>query len=89
MDLKKIRKSLSRLAGWLGLSLCSLIIKIIPEGYLYCFARKITFLGYVFAAKQRKIAVDSLSIAFDREKSADEISQIAKDCFTCLAKSAV
>lgn len=87
--MKKISKSLSRFAGWLGLSLCSLIIRIIPERYLYGFARKITFLGYIFAAKQRKIAFESLSVAFDREKSADEIRQIAKDCFSCLAKSAV
>ncbi|MEK6727107.1 MAG: lysophospholipid acyltransferase family protein [Candidatus Omnitrophota bacterium] len=89
MDFKKIRKSLSRFSGWLGLGLCSLIIKIIPERYLYGFARKITFLGYIFAVKQRKTALESLSAAFGREKSADEISQIAKDCFTYMARSAV
>src|SRR3989338_1563958 len=89
MDFKKIRKSLSRFAGWLGLSLCSLIIKITPERYLYGLARKITFLGYIFAVKQRKIALESLSVAFGKEKSAAEIRKITKDCFSCLAKSAV
>ena len=89
MDLKKIRKNLSRIAGWFGLSLCSLIIKFIPQRNLYGFARKITALGFFFASKQRKIALESLSVAFGNEKSADEIDRIARDSFSYMAKSAV
>lgn len=89
MDFKKIRKSLSRFAGWFGLNVCSLIIKIIPERNLYGFARKIASLGYIFAVKQKNIALGSLTIAFGTEKSADEVSRIAKDCFTDMAKSAI
>lgn len=89
MDFKIIRKSLSRVAGWFGLSLCSLIIKFIPQRNLYGFARSITALGFFFAKKQRIIALESLSVAFANEKSTDEINRIAKDSFSCMAKSAV
>jgi len=89
MDSKKFRKNLGRFAARLGLNICSLIVKIIPTGYLYVFARNIAGLAYIFAVKQRKIALDSLSIAFGKEKSRQEIKSIAKDCFVYMAKSAV
>lgn len=89
MDFKKIRKSLSRFAAWLGLNLCSLMIRVIPGRCLYAFARNIASLAFIFAVKQRRIALESLSIAFGREKSKAEIEGIAKDCFIYMAKSAV
>jgi len=89
MDSKKIRKSFSRFVAWFGLNIASLIVKVIPAGCLYAFAKNIAALAYIFAAKQRKIALDSLSIAFGKEKTPQEIEKIAKDCFTYMAKSAV
>jgi KDO2-lipid IV(A) lauroyltransferase len=89
MDSKKIQKFFSYFSGWLGLTICSLIVKVIPARYLYGFARNISFLGYRLVAKQRKIALDSLSIAFAGKKSKAEIEQIAKDCFTLMAKAAI
>lgn len=89
MNSKKIRKSIIRFYGWIGLTLCSLIIKIIPERYLYEFARNIGSLGYLLARKQKKIALESLSIAFGQDRSPREIEQIAKDCFSFMAKSSV
>jgi KDO2-lipid IV(A) lauroyltransferase len=87
MDSKKIRKGISRFFSWLGLNFCSLTIKIIPGGYLYSFAKGISYLGYLIAAKQRKIALESLSIAFGKEKTRQEIERIARDCFIFMAKS--
>ncbi|MFH1888809.1 MAG: lysophospholipid acyltransferase family protein [Candidatus Omnitrophota bacterium] len=87
MNSKKIRKSIGRLAGWIGLNFSSLIVKFIPEGCIYGFARKIAVLGYIIARKQRKIALESLAVAFGKEKSNAEIEQIARDCFTFMAKS--
>jgi len=89
MDAKKIRKSAGRFTAWLGLNICSLIVKVIPAGCLYAFARNIAVLAYVFAKKQRKIALDSLGIAFGQEKSRREIEEIARNCFIYMAKSAV
>ena len=87
MDSKKIRKEISRYIGWLGLSFSSLIVKIIPLGCLYGFARSMSFLGYRFAGKQRKVALESLSIAFGNEKNSQEKEKIARDCFTFMAKA--
>jgi len=89
MDSKKIRKNIGRFFGWLGLSFCSLIIKFVPVYLLYAFARRAAKLGYFIAAKQRKIALGSLSIAFGSEKSQAQIEQIAKDCFIYVAKAGV
>ena len=89
MDSKKIRKSLSRFLAWLGLNICSLIVRVVPADYLYSFARNIASLAFLFAVKQRRIALDSLTIAFGKEKSRQEIERIAKDCFIYMAKSAV
>ena len=58
-----------------------------PQSWLYSFAENTSLLGYIIAGKQRNIALDSLTIAFGNDKSQDEIKQIAKDCFTFLAKA--
>lgn len=89
MDAKIIRTTLSRFAARFGLNLCSLIVKVIPTGCLYAFAKNIAGLAFIFAAKQRKIALDSLNIAFGKEKSREEIEAIARDCFVYMAKSAI
>lgn len=89
MDAKKISKSIGRFAGWFGLIICSLIIKVTPRSLLYGFAKNISSFGYRVAAKQRKIALDSLSIAFGQEKSKEEIEKIARASFTGMAKSAI
>ena len=87
MDSKKIRKSISRLSGWLGLNFSSLIIKVIPERWMYSFAKNMAALGFIIASKQRKIALESLTIAFGRDKTKCEIEQIAKDCFIFMAEA--
>jgi KDO2-lipid IV(A) lauroyltransferase len=89
MDYKKIRKSISRFFGWLGLIFCSLTVKFIPAGYLYGFAKSISLLVYHLARKHRNIALESLAVAFGQDKTQQEIEQIAKDCFTFMAKAGV
>ena len=66
-----------------------MIVRVVPADYLYSFARNIASLAFLFAVKQRRIALDSLTIAFGKEKSRQEIERIAKDCFIYMAKSAV
>jgi len=89
MDSKKIRKSTSRFFGWLGLTTCSLIIRVMPKRSIYGFAENIASLGYLIARKQRRIALESLALVFGQEKSAGQIEQVAKDCFNFMAKSGV
>jgi KDO2-lipid IV(A) lauroyltransferase len=89
MDFKKIKKSFGRFLGWLGLHICSLIVKVIPSSYLYGFAKAVSSLAYLFAKKQKDIAFNSLKIAFGQDKSQEELDKIVRDCFTFMAKSAV
>ncbi|MBI4706620.1 MAG: lysophospholipid acyltransferase family protein [Candidatus Omnitrophica bacterium] len=89
MDRKKIKKNISRFFGWAGLNLSSFMVRFIPSGYLYAFARGISSLGYRFAKRQRKIALESLEIAFGKEKTKEEREKIARDCFSYMAKGAI
>jgi Kdo2-lipid IVA lauroyltransferase/acyltransferase len=89
MDTKKINKSIGRFFGWFGLTFCSLIVKITPWRFIYGLAGGFAFLGYRLAVRQRKIALESLSIAFDKAKSRQEIELIAKGCFLDMAKSGI
>jgi len=88
MNFKKIRKDIVYFLGWAALSGCSLIISVLPEAWLYSFAKAIASLGYTFARKQRNIAFESLSFAFGDEKTQAEKEQIARDCFMFMSKSA-
>lgn len=89
MDLKKLRKQTSYFIGWLALRACSLIAKVVPGRYIYSFARMVGRLGYRLASRQRKTALESLAIAFGKEKTVREIERIAKDCFIGMAKSGI
>lgn len=89
MDSKAIRKNTGRFFAWVGLNISSLIVKVLPGRCLYGFAEGIAAIGYRIAAKQRRIAMESLEIAFAGEKSAEEKKRIARDCVTFMAKAAV
>ncbi|MDD5565296.1 MAG: lysophospholipid acyltransferase family protein [Candidatus Omnitrophica bacterium] len=89
MDSKKFRKHVSYFIGWLFLVACSLIAKLIPGKHIYSFARIVGGLGYRFASRQRKIAIEGLTVAFGKEKSARQIEKIARDCFIGMAKSGI
>jgi Kdo2-lipid IVA lauroyltransferase/acyltransferase len=89
MDIKKIRKATGRFFGWFGLGFCSLIVKLTPARYLYSVARGFAFLGFRIAKRQRKIALDSLAVAFGTDKTPAELTKIAEDCFQDMSKSAI
>jgi len=89
MDPKKIRKSIPRFAGWIALITCSLIVRFIPAVLLYGFARNLAAFVFFLLGKQRRIAMESLEIAFGKEKSPKELRRIARDCFIYMAKSGI
>jgi KDO2-lipid IV(A) lauroyltransferase len=89
MDPKNKSKNLQRYLAWIGLNFCSTMVKLLPGSMIYGFARSIAWLAYKFVGKQRKLAFDSLSMAFEQEKPAEELRRIAKESFVDMAKSAV
>lgn len=89
MTRKEITKGIKRTFAWWGLVFCSLIIKMASPRLLYGFAKVMARIGYYIAVKQRRIALESLRLAFGNEKNSREIKRIAKECFTFMAKSGV
>jgi len=89
MNSKEAGKHFRRLLARYSLIFCSLIIRILPRSALYGFANAIGILGYYIAVRQRKIALESLSMAFGKDLTDKERTKIAKDCFKNMAKSGV
>lgn len=85
MALKKIIKRSQRLIARKALRVCSLIIKFLPEEALYSFANALARLGYLLAVRQRRTALESLSIAFSGEKNIVQIQDTAKLTFKNIA----
>lgn len=89
MEYKQLSRRFQRFLARLGLQFCSLITKIIPERCIYRFARIIARIGYAVASRHRKVAFESLSIAFASQKSTQEIKEIAFSSFDTMAKIAI
>ncbi|MCU0666527.1 MAG: lysophospholipid acyltransferase family protein [Candidatus Omnitrophica bacterium] len=88
MDFKKKKKEFSRFLAFIGLVSCAKIINITPWRFLYPFAKGIAAFGYAVIARQRKIALESLRMAFP-DKTQAEIEKIARDSFTFMSKASL
>ncbi len=89
MNKKEFFRALSYGFGRTLIGICDAGAKIVPLFFLYGFANAIAFLGYHFAFKHRRIAIDSLKLAFGKEKGDEEINKICLDCFKTMAGTAV
>ncbi|HAJ57270.1 MAG TPA: hypothetical protein DCL35_05815 [Candidatus Omnitrophica bacterium] len=89
MTKKEFFRVLSYGFGRTIIGICDAAAKIVPLSFLYAFANVIGFLGYHLAFKHRGIAIESLSRAFGKEKSTQEINRICRECFNTMAYAAV
>jgi KDO2-lipid IV(A) lauroyltransferase len=89
MDYKNTGKLIRRYSGRAAFKAFSLIIKVLPESWLCNFFDFISVVGYYIAGRHRRIALDSLDIAFGKEKTRDQIKRIAKDSFRYMARGAI
>lgn len=87
MSFKEITKYSRRFLGWLALIICSLIIRFIPYPFIPYLSKITAELGYYLAGRHRKIALESLRIAFGEEKEFLEIKRIAKNSFRLMAQN--
>lgn len=87
MRFKKMSKEAPRFLAWAALITCSLIIRVMPGRFLYGFSAVLGRVFYIIAVKHRRIAKESLRIAFGEEKDPGEIGKISRDCFISIAKS--
>ncbi len=89
MTKKEFFRGVSYGLGRLGIGICDFVAWIVPLSFLYGFADFIGALGYRITSEHRKIAIESLTMAFGKEKSSKEIEKIARACFTTMASTAV
>lgn len=84
-QMKKIKRAIARNA----LYATSFFLTRLPYGFVRVLTRSFIAVGFLFAARQKKIARESLTIAFGSEKTPQEIRRILKDCFTHLGKGMI
>lgn len=81
MNVERYAKSMQRALARYGLFISAWILDRLPLGMVEFFARCLIAAGFRFTIKQRRIARESLEIAFGKEKSSREIDGIIRRCF--------
>ncbi|MDP8266940.1 MAG: lysophospholipid acyltransferase family protein [Candidatus Aceula meridiana] len=81
----RIKRFKRAIARW-GLRGTSFVLTRLPFSVVSFLTRVLTTIGLLFTVKQKKIAAESLKIAFGDEKSPKEVRQIFKKCFTNVGK---
>jgi len=76
-------------SGRVVIGFCDFVGGIVPLGLLYAFGRFFGWAGYTFAVKHRRIAIESLTMAFGKTKTPQEIRRICRECFNSMACLAV
>lgn len=90
MNSKQISRFFQGILTRIAIYFCTFLAKITTdEKIAYSFAQGIAKMLFALFGKQRRIAFESLDIAFGKEKSKQEIEQIAIDCFENMAKLGV
>jgi KDO2-lipid IV(A) lauroyltransferase len=75
---KERGKLFRRRLGRVLLHISSALVKVLPLNFISWLGGVFGSMGYLFAARHRKITLDNLNIAFSKDKSKAEISDIAK-----------
>lgn len=86
IEIKQIKRQIGRSIALISLEFFCVILRILPKFCVYGFADLITNIAYFVAVKHRRIAQESLNIAFGRNKSKTETKKIIKACFANMAK---
>jgi KDO2-lipid IV(A) lauroyltransferase len=90
MKYKEISRFFESILTRIAIGFFNFTLKIIPnENFAYAFSRIIAKIGFVLARRQRRVALESLNIAFGLEKTKEEINRIAFDSFETMAKIAI
>lgn len=85
---KRIKRFQRALARW-GLHSSTFFITRLPFSFVRVLTRVFIAIGFIFTVKQKRIAQESLTIAFQGEKSPEDIDAIFKNCFENIGKSMI
>lgn len=83
--MKKIKRAIARY----GMYGSGAVLTRLPYSVVRFLTRGLISVGFLFIVRQKRIAEESLSIAFASEKSPQEIKAIFKNCFSNLGKGMV
>ncbi|MDD5574190.1 MAG: hypothetical protein PHH75_03330 [Candidatus Omnitrophica bacterium] len=89
MTKKEFCRWMAYASGRVVIECCDFAGRIVPLGLLYGMGRFMGWAGYTFSGQHKKIAVESLTRAFGREKTPAEIRRICRECFNSMAYAAV
>ncbi|MBF0532817.1 MAG: lysophospholipid acyltransferase family protein [Candidatus Omnitrophica bacterium] len=81
MSILKPLRAAQRALARQGLYVFFALFRPLPYRLVRLIGQVLIAVGYVFIWRQKKIARESLTIAFSGEKSAAEIENIARECF--------
>ncbi|MBI5149764.1 MAG: lysophospholipid acyltransferase family protein [Candidatus Omnitrophica bacterium] len=81
MSFDRYVKTFKRAAARRGLFASAWILERMPFGMVDRFARALIAVGFRLTVRQRRIARESLQIAFGAEKSRGQIAEIIRRCF--------
>ncbi len=82
---KKWKRDFARNALYVS----SAFFNVLPYSLVKVFMRIFMFIGFPLVVRQRKMAMESLRIAFGTEKSDEEIDRIARTCFENIGQGMV
>jgi KDO2-lipid IV(A) lauroyltransferase len=89
MNRRDFLRKISYGLGRVGIAFCDSLSILFPVSIMYAVARGVSRVGFALARRHRRIAMESLSKAFGKEKSPQEIERIARDCYYSMAATAV
>jgi len=84
---KEWKKKFSRGTGWVLMSWTFYTIKFLPLNFVLFFGRVFGLLGYIFSFKHRRVALESLRIAFNNSMSERKIGHTARECFKFMGEA--
>lgn len=85
--MKKYIKNLQRALARYGMFGTMFLFKFLPYQVLDFISSILINIGFVFVVRQKRIAADSLKIAFVDEKTDSEIKSVVRECFFNLGHS--
>ncbi len=81
MNVERYAKIFKRTMARYGLFACAWVLDRLPFSTINFFAGCLIAIGFQFTVRQRRIARESLMIAFGAQKSPKEIDEIIQRCF--------
>ncbi len=83
--IKKIKRAMARYTFYFF----SALFRVLPYALVRVMTNALIVLAFVMVKRMRKLAKESLTIAFGKEKSEQEIEGIVRTCFSNLGRSAI